>query len=196
MNRLIPLVAALAVIGGCTPARQTRDTSADVNAGINIVPPAVLASEKITPSTQPTVEDRPDLISALSSAPQHHEMFLRALRLSGLVPELRDKGPYTLLAPTDEAFAKLPPGAFDRLLQPARHDQLERFINYHLLTGRVLFKQMLDTNGQVSTVAGPKLIVRGIDDKVMINDANVLRSDNNPSNGVIHWIDGVLLPPA
>ena len=195
MYRFILVIAGVALIG-CTPPRKARDTSADANAGINIVPPAILASEKITPSTQPAVEDRPDLVSALSSSPQHHEMFLRALRLSGLVPELREKGPYTLLAPTDEAFAKLPPGAFDRLLRPDRHDQLRRFIEYHLLTGRVLFKQMLDTNGQVATVATSKLVVRGIDDKVMINDANVLRSDNSPSNGVIHWIDGVLLPPA
>ena len=122
-------------------------------------------------------------------------MILRALRLSGLVPELRQKGPYTLLAPTDEGFAKLPPGAFERLLQPDRQEQLRALLRYHLLTGRVLYKQMLDTNGQVSSLSGQKMIVRGVDDKVMVDDANIVRSDTAASNGVIHWIDGVLLPP-
>jgi len=193
---IVVLLAMLLIASGCVPEAKPRDTSLDASAGVNIVPEAILASEKITPSTQPSDDSRPDLISVLSRSPEHHEKFLQALRMAGMVPMLREKGPYTLFAPTDEAFAKLPPGTLDRLLQ--RPDRLRALLEYHILTGRVPFAQILQTNGQVATVAGEKqkLIIRGIGRKVMVNDANVIQSEQSASNGVIHWIDGVLLPPS
>jgi uncharacterized surface protein with fasciclin (FAS1) repeats len=187
-------VTLLIALSACTPEPKRRDTSLDASAGVNIVPEAILASEKIPPSTQPTDDDRPDLITELSRSPQHHEQILRALRMSDLVPTLREQGPYTLFAPTDEAFAKLPPGTLDRLLQNPQ--RLRALLDYHIIPGRITFTQILQTNGQVATLAGDKqkLIIRGIDRKVMVNDANVIRSEQSASNGVIHWVDGVLLP--
>src|SRR3954453_12775031 len=107
-------ILLIATVIGCKSEPKRRDRSADANAGVNIIPEAILASEKIPPSTQPTDDSRPDLISVLSRSPQHHEQVLRALRMSGLATTLREQGPYTLFAPTDEAFAKLPPGTLDR----------------------------------------------------------------------------------
>lgn len=183
----------LLTLAGCGPDRRPPEKPV-VNAGVNIVPEAILASEKITPSTQPTDTNRPDLIQVLSQSQQHHQMILRALRTCDLASQLREKGPFTLLAPTDEAFSKLPPGTLDRLL--ARPEQLGALLRYHLLTGRILYKDLLATNGQVSASSGQTLIIRGIDSNVMVNDTNVIQSENSPSNGAIHWIDGVLLPPS
>ncbi len=187
-------IAALA-LAGCAPEPQARDISKDANGGVDIIPPAILASEKLVPATQPA-NDFKDLIQALSESNQNHEKVLRALRLSGLVPELREAGPYTLFAPTDEAFSKLPPGTFDRLLQPQNRQQLRALMQYHLLKGRIDFKTMLDTNGTVPATSGQSLVIKGIDHKVMVNDANVIRSTDTASNGIIHWTDSVLLPPA
>jgi uncharacterized surface protein with fasciclin (FAS1) repeats len=195
MSRWAASIAGVLLIAlGCAPERKVRDTSLDASAGVNIVPEAILASEKIPPSTKPTDDTRPDLISVLSQSPQHHEQILRALRMTDMVPMLREQGPFTLFAPTDEAFAKLPPGTLDRLLQNPR--RLRALLEYHMLPGRITFTQILQTNGQVATLAGPKqkLIIRGIDRKVMVNDANVIRSEQSASNGVIHWIDGALFP--
>ena len=117
------------------------------------------------------------------------------LRTAGCIPLLEEAGPYTIFAPTDAAFAKLPPGTLDELLKPANHAELVRFAKYHLMTGRLTANDLLHTNGSVKTLAGPTVIIKGIDDKVMVNDANVTRTDTAASNGIIHWIDGVLIPP-
>jgi uncharacterized surface protein with fasciclin (FAS1) repeats len=195
MFRRFIAIICIGVIAGCTQARQ-QATPPPPNAGVDLVPPAILAAEKITPDAQPATSARPDLIQVLSRSEENHQEILRALRLADLVPMLRTAGPYTLLAPTDEAFAKLPPGTMDRLLEPANHQQLRAWLQYHILKGRISFDELLATNGQVKTLSGQSIIVRGVDHKVMIDDANVIRSENAASNGVIHWIDGVLLPPA
>jgi uncharacterized surface protein with fasciclin (FAS1) repeats len=180
---------------GCTPAPRPVSARQSANAGVNIVPAAILASEKEFPDTsQPANDSRPHLVQILSQSQQNHEKILMALRLSGLVPELQKVGPYTLLAPTDEAFDKLPPGTFERLMLPANLQQLRALLMYHLLNGRIPLKTMLDTNGQVRTLTGNPVIIKGIDNKVMINDVNVIRADDAASNGVIYWLDGVLLP--
>ncbi len=172
------------------------DNSQKINAGVNIVPEAVLASMKNLPSDRPTSLDEPDLIDVISASDEKHYTLVALLRGSGLVPTLQQAGPYTILAPTDEAFDKLPPGVVDRLLSPSHHAALVAFVRYHLLGGRVSFSDMLQTNGQVPTLQGGRVVIKGVGDKAMVNDANVLRSDASACNGNVHWIDSVLLPPA
>jgi uncharacterized surface protein with fasciclin (FAS1) repeats len=184
------LVITAALVGGCTPPPPTVNRSAQANAGVNIIPAAILASE-----TQLPDDPRPDLISVISESQQNHEKILQALRLAGMVPDLQKAGPFTLFAPTDQAFNKFPPGAFERLLLPANNQQLRNLLLYHLLSGRIPLKALQDTNGRVTTLAGDSVIIKGIDNKVMVNDVNVIRAENGASNGVIYWIDGVLLPP-
>ena len=186
----------LATIAGCHQTARPMDTSQRINAGVEIVPEAVLAAEKMSPKPHDVSSDQLDLIDVINGSDQKHYKLIEALRASGFVPLLQQSGPYTIMAPTDEAFDKLPPGVFDRLLLPAHHQQLVAFLKYHLLTGRITFAQMLETNGQIPTLAGPNVIVKGIDNKAMVNDANVLRSDSTAANGVVHWIDHVLIPPA
>jgi uncharacterized surface protein with fasciclin (FAS1) repeats len=194
-KRPVLLLCAM-LLTGCLPAPQSVDNSQKINSGVNIVPEAVLASLKVPPSSAPTSDTVPDLIDVIQTADQKHYTMIELLRNSGLVPLLQKQGPYTVLAPTDEAFDKLPPGVIDRLLLPSHHAELLAFVKYHLLDGRIGSTELLETNGQVPTLSGNKLIIRGIGNKAMINDANVLRTDSGASNGTVHWLDSVLLPPA
>ncbi len=189
-SRVLCLISLLA---GCTPKPASSGQTAAPNGGVDIVPDAVLASQKIAPDTQPAPLHQPDLLQVLSNSQQSHRKILQALQQAGLDSMLQTAGPWTLLAPTDQAFSKLPPGTLDRLLQPANQQRLRTLLQFHLLRGNISLAEMIQTNGSLPTLAGQKIIVNGIDDKVIVNDANIIQSEA-ASNGVIHWIDGVLLP--
>lgn len=188
----------LAALADCAPPPRSPPSAAQtLNAGVNLLPAAVLAAEKIPPdTTQPAPDNgQPDLVQVVQQSSMDHQMVLRALRLSGLVPLLQQAGPWTLLAPTDQAFSKLPPGTMARLFSPGREPELRALMQYHLLRGRITASDMLACNGIITTLSGAPIVVRGIDRKITINDSNVLQSSDQASNGSIHWIDGVLLPP-
>jgi uncharacterized surface protein with fasciclin (FAS1) repeats len=195
------LVAGMLLVAaplGCSqPPAPAVDPSQKLNAGVNLVPAAVLAAQRMTPdTTQPAPDNgQPDLIQLVQQSPISHQMVLRALRISGLVPQLQTVGPWTLLAPTDEAFSKLPPGLMAQLLSPGHQRQLLGLMRYHLLKGRITAADMLATNGLLTTMNGAPIVVHGIDRKITINDANVVQSSDDACNGSIQWIDNVLLPP-
>jgi uncharacterized surface protein with fasciclin (FAS1) repeats len=186
----------LATLIGCAPKPALTDYSQQINSGVNILPQAVLAAEKQTPSNRPTGGEEDDLVQVIENSDEPHYMLVKVLRLSGLVPMLQEVGPYTILAPTDDAFGKLPPGVMDRLFLPSHHQELVNFAKLHLVNGRIDSDAMIHTDGQVPTLAGPKIVIKGIGKKVMVQDTNVLRSESTAVNGAIHWIDGVLIPPA
>lgn len=117
----------------------------------------------------------------------------RALQEAGLTETLSGQGPFTIFAPTDEAFAALPPGALEALLQPENRETLVQILTYHVVPGRVASSNLQP--GAVTTVAGAPVTVQITDGKVRVNDANVVRADIPASNGVIHVIDRVILPP-
>jgi uncharacterized surface protein with fasciclin (FAS1) repeats len=183
-------VTIAAGLSACTPAPKSINNSQRINAGIDIVPEAVLASQKIPPSNQSS-NDQSDLIDLLSDSTAKNHQMIDLLKAAGMEAKLRETGPFTILAPTDEAFNKLPPGVLDRL--KSHHDQLVAFLNYHILPGRIEFADMLQTNGQIATIGGANVIVKGIGDKAMVNDANVIRSESSAANGVVHWVDNVLI---
>jgi uncharacterized surface protein with fasciclin (FAS1) repeats len=114
----------------------------------------------------------------------------RALTEAGLVDTLKGPGPYTVFAPTDEAFAKLAPGTLEALL--ADKAKLTKVLTYHVVTGRVMAKDVVKL-GSVQTVQGQSVRIDARD-KVKVNDANVVKTDIEASNGVIHVIDTVILP--
>jgi uncharacterized surface protein with fasciclin (FAS1) repeats len=188
------LISALLIVG-CTQKPAPVDTAQQINAGVNILPAAVLAADKQTPSKLQSSGAEPDLIDVIEHSDEPSYKLIEVLRASGLIPMLQQVGPYTIFAPTDDAFDKLPPGVLDRLLLPSHHAELLTFVKYHLLKGRIDFTELLQTNGQVPTLAGPKIVIKGIGKKVMVEDANIIRTDTAASNGVVHWIDGVLIPP-
>jgi uncharacterized surface protein with fasciclin (FAS1) repeats len=117
-----------------------------------------------------------------------------ALGAAGLVETLKGSGPYTVFAPTDEAFAKLPVGTVENLLKPENKAKLTAILTYHVVPGAVKAEQVTKLD-EAKTVNGAMVKVSTEDGKVMINDATVVKADIEASNGVIHVIDKVILPP-
>ena len=118
-----------------------------------------------------------------------------ALEAAGLVETLKGDGPFTVFAPTDEAFAALPEGTVESLLEPENREQLVAVLTYHVVPGRVTADQVVELN-RATTVNGADVRISTSGGGVQINDASVVTPDVMASNGVIHVIDEVLLPPS
>jgi transforming growth factor-beta-induced protein len=116
-----------------------------------------------------------------------------ALKAAGLVDTLKGKGPFTVFAPTDEAFAKLPAGTVETLLEPENKDKLAAILTYHVVAGNVMAADVVKLN-HAKTVQGSTVKFTVADGKVVVNDANVVKTDIACGNGVIHVIDTVLIP--
>jgi len=123
----------------------------------------------------------------------HFNTLAAALKASGLVDALKGPGPFTVFAPTDEAFAKLPSGKVENLLKPENKDELRRILTYHVVTGRVTAKDVVKLDS-AKTLEGGSVTIHAGDSGVMVNNAHVTKTDIPASNGVIHVIDTVLLP--
>jgi uncharacterized surface protein with fasciclin (FAS1) repeats len=119
----------------------------------------------------------------------------KALQAAGLVDTLKGAGPFTVFAPTDEAFGKLPAGTLDELLKPENKARLAAVLTYHVVPGKVTAK---DVTGLTSakTVNGQSLKITVKDGAVMVDNAHVVKADIATTNGVIHVIDSVVLPSA
>ncbi|GGE22395.1 Uncaracterized surface protein containing fasciclin (FAS1) repeats [Gemmobacter megaterium] len=116
-----------------------------------------------------------------------------AVQAAGLVETLKGEGPFTVFAPTDEAFAKLPAGTVDDLLKPENKDKLTAVLTYHVVPGKVMSTDL--SNGMTAaTVQGAEVTIM-TEGGVKVNEANVVTADIAASNGVIHVIDSVILPP-
>ncbi len=121
------------------------------------------------------------------------DTLVAAVKAAGLVDTLKGPGPFTVFAPTNEAFAKLPPGTLENLLKPENKDQLQKILTYHVVAGRVTSKDVARLDS-VKTVEGGSLAIRAENGAVTVNNAHVTKTDIAASNGVIHVIDTVLLP--
>ncbi|MEQ1404063.1 fasciclin domain-containing protein [Neorhizobium sp. Rsf11] len=132
-----------------------------------------------------------DIVDTAASAGQFKTL-ATALEAADLVATLKGPGPFTVFAPTDEAFAKLP--AVENLLKPENKAKLTAILTYHVVPGAVKAEQVT-TLDEVKTVNGTTAKISTGDGKVMINDATVVKADIAASNGVIHVIDKVILPP-
>ena len=119
-----------------------------------------------------------------------------AVKAAGLVETLSGKGPFTVLAPTDAAFAKLPAGTLEMLLKPENKKQLVDILTYHVVPGVAAYSDQVVKMSQVPTVLGTPITVTVTDGKVRLNDSNVVATDVEASNGVIHVVDTVILPTA
>ena len=118
-----------------------------------------------------------------------------ALTAAGLVDTLKGHGPFTVFAPTDAAFAKLPAGTIENLLKPENKAKLTAILTYHVVAGKVMAADVVKLK-EAKTVNGAMVAVKVDGGNVMINNAKVTTADIGASNGVIHVIDTVLLPPA
>jgi uncharacterized surface protein with fasciclin (FAS1) repeats len=116
-----------------------------------------------------------------------------AVQAAGLVDTLKSKGPLTVFAPTDEAFAKLPAGTVEELLKPENRAQLQAILTYHVVPGQVTAREVVKLQS-AQTANGRSLRIETADGKVMVDNANVVKTDIMASNGVIHVIDAVVIP--
>jgi uncharacterized surface protein with fasciclin (FAS1) repeats len=116
-----------------------------------------------------------------------------AVKAADLVNTLKGDGPFTVFAPTDEAFAALPDGTVENLLKPENKDQLVAVLTYHVVPGKVMAADVVSLD-EAATVQGGKVDISVVDGNVKIDNATVVTADIETSNGVIHVIDTVILP--
>jgi len=133
-----------------------------------------------------------DIVDTAVEAGQF-ETLVAAVQAAGLVETLKGEGPFTVFAPTDEAFAALPEGTVESLLEEENRDQLQSILTYHVVSGKIMAEDAMAADS-ATTVQGQDLTITTMDGSVMIDDATVIQADIEASNGVIHVIDGVLMP--
>jgi uncharacterized surface protein with fasciclin (FAS1) repeats len=157
----------------------TTDIVCD-NGVIHVIDSVILPSSKTIPET--------------AKAAGSFETLLAAANAAGLAEVLGSTGPFTVFAPTDEAFGKLPAGTVETLLKPENKAQLVDILKYHVVPGRVYSEKVLDSKA-IKTLQGASAAISLRDGSPRIQDAKILKTDIDASNGVIHVIDSVILPP-
>jgi uncharacterized surface protein with fasciclin (FAS1) repeats len=160
-------------------------------------PPAPMSASS-SPTASSTAMSESDIVETAAAAGDFKTL-TAALKAAGLDETLKGPGPFTVFAPTDAAFAKLPEGTVETLLKDPK-GQLAEILKYHVVAGEVMAADVAKMDGQkVKTVQGAELTVEVSGDKVVLVDAagnrvNVIKTDITASNGVIHVIDAVLIP--
>ena len=133
-----------------------------------------------------------DLVETAAGA-EDFKTLVNAVKAAGLVETLKGEGPYTVFAPTDKAFAKLPKGTLESLLEPKNKEKLAAILAYHVVPGKVKAADVVKLKN-VKTVQGSKVNIRVKEGKVEVDEAKVVKTDIEAKNGVIHVIDTVILP--
>lgn len=133
----------------------------------------------------------PDIVETAEAA--NFKTLVAAVKAAGLVATLKGAGPFTVLAPTDEAFAKLPAGTLDNLLKPENKASLQEILTFHVLPGKIMAAEIAKLDSS-ATASGKNVSIKVVNGAVMVGDAHVTAADVDASNGVIHVIDTVLLP--
>ncbi len=157
-----------------------------VMAGMNNYPDKQAAEQSSTVTTQ----NQQTIVEVATSAGSFNTL-TTALKAADLVTTLEGDGPFTVFAPTDEAFATLPEGTLEELLKPENKDELVKILTYHVVAGAVLSTDL--EAGKVPTVEGSDVEIQ-LGSEVKVNDAQVVKADIKASNGVIHVIDKVIIP--
>ena len=134
-------------------------------------------------------------IVSLAKSDAQFSTLAKAIEAAGIADTLSAAGPYTLFAPTDAAFAKLPAGELDRLLQPANREQLKTLLMNHVVEGQAKAEYFTGKQGEMTALGGGKLALDGASG-VKVNGASVVKPDIMASNGVIHAVDSVIQPAA
>lgn len=136
--------------------------------------------------------EKKDIVDTAVSAGQFKTL-VAAVKAAGLVETLKGDGPFTVFAPTDEAFAALPDGTVETLLKPENKKKLVAILTYHVVPGKVMAKDAMKLK-EAKTVEGSTIDIEVKDGNVMIDEAKVIKADIETSNGVVHVIDKVIMP--
>lgn len=179
-------LGAVVALTACGSQTDTATTPADEEA---------TTTESETTADGSMSEEMGDTVVDVASGDESFSTLVQAIEAAGLTETLAAEGPYTVFAPTNEAFEALPEGTLDQLLMPENQDLLTQVLTYHVVPAEVASADI--TAGPVETVAGSEVTL-AVDEAtggVMVNEAMVVTPDVQASNGVIHAIDQVLLPP-
>jgi uncharacterized surface protein with fasciclin (FAS1) repeats len=149
---------------------------------------AALAAAAISSSAKAA-----DIVDTAASAGSFTTL-VAAVQAAGLAETLKGEGPFTVFAPTDDAFAKLPAGTVDNLLKPENREQLQQILTYHVVPGKVMSSDLQGKSTTAATVEGSEVEIDASGSAVMVEGATVTQADIAASNGVIHVIDTVIMP--
>lgn len=190
MFKMFTTIAAVAVLGVTVSAcGSDNDTKSD-----SAMKTDTSMSEKKAAATDAMANTKDIVDTAVANG--SFSTLAAALTAAGLVDTLKGEGPYTVFAPTDAAFKALPAGTVDTLLKPENKAKLTDILTYHVVKGSAMAADLKDGQ-ELPTVEGGKLLVKiAADGTVTVNGAKVTTADIKTSNGVIHVVDTVLLPPA
>jgi len=169
-----------------------RDLKQSVKASLITAAVAVVLSLSLGAFAGPKPATSKDIVDTAVAAGSFKTL-AAALQAAGLVDTLKGPGPFTVFAPTDDAFAKLPPGTIEELLVPENKDKLVSILTYHVVAGKVTAAQVMKMNS-AKTVNGHPLAITANGGTVMVNNAKVIKADILCTNGVIHVIDSVIMP--
>ena len=153
---------------------------------------AAVATVAIVSARPAAVGQNQDIVDTAVAAGSFKTL-AAALKAAGLVETLKGKGPFTVFAPTDEAFAKLPAGTVESLLKPENKQKLVAILTYHVVSGSVMAADVVKLK-DAKTVNGQSVKIGVTGSNVMVDNAHVVKTDIKASNGVIHVIDTVLMP--
>jgi len=155
---------------------------------IAVATPTSLAAEEAAPAAETAKQD----IVTIAAGNEDFSTLVAAVKAAGLVDTLKGDGPFTVFAPTNDAFAKLPAGTVEDLLKPENKDKLTAVLTYHVVAAKVMAADV--KTGEVATVQGGKVKIEVKDGTVTVDGAKVVKTDIEATNGVIHVIDTVILP--
>jgi len=193
-------IAALALLAGALLAANTANAdcgaqhaSADAQATkeAKTMPASTSSSTPATAKAAGTTAQKNIVETAVAAG--SFNTLVAAVKAAGLVETLSGNGPFTVFAPTDEAFAKLPKGTLEDLLKPENKAKLTSILTYHVVAGSVMAADVVKLES-AKTVNGQSVKIQAKDGKVMLGSSQVVKTDIATSNGVIHVIDTVLLP--
>ena len=174
-------IAALLFLSGCSSSSEVATGPAT----------GAAAPSESAMASEPAMAESGTIVEVAAANPDF-ETLVAAVTAADLVDTLSGEGPFTVFAPTDEAFDALPEGVLDALLLPENSDALTAILTYHVVSGEVMAADV--TAGDVPTVEGSTIAIT-TDGGVKVNEANVTATDVDASNGVIHVIDAVIVPP-
>lgn len=174
------------VIAACGPDTAQTPTN---------TPAAQTDDPAVTGSPAPTAQQGMGTVVDVAASEQSLSTLTTVIQEAGLTETLQQDGPYTVFAPTDQAFAEIPEETRERLLQPENRETLRQILSYHVVPGQLAANEL--ESGQIATAAGEPVNVQ-VDqaaNQVRVNDATVTQPNLQASNGVIHIVDRVILPP-
>lgn len=176
------------------PIRQLRNETTNQKPNMKLTTTLMAAAALLLPiSSQAETAAKPEkTVVEIAVGNDSFSTLVAAAKAADLVEALSGDGPFTIFAPTNDAFEKLPEGTVESLLKPENKEKLQNILKYHVVSGKVMAKDV--SAGEVEMLNGSKSTISVKDGKVMIDKAQVIKTDIVGTNGVIHVIDSVILP--